>query len=56
MPVVRGNLGIFAIPRILRGLREHPLLDGGTVPSILKWVFHVSDLGNGTPYPFFLSW
>ena len=55
-PVVRRNLRIFAIPRTRRGLREHPLLDGGDGPNVLESVFHVSDFGNGTPYPLFLSW
>ena len=54
--MVRGNLGIFAIPRTRRGLREHPLLDGGEGPNVLELVFRVSDFGNGTPYPLFLSW
>ena len=46
-PVVRRNLRIFEIPRTRRGLREHPLLDGGDGPNVLESVFHVSDLVMG---------
>ena len=26
------------------------------LPSVVEWVFHVSDFGNGTSCPLFLSW